>query len=267
MRAFKIYDEDLDNREIGVLLHYELQNSFIIELDDTLDEWEAPLLFSGFVKNGKYTIPKEAVHLWLKERIPPTGRQNIGMILKNMNLKNYSEVRLLAANNGRSSQDACYIQEIKPEELPDWVIARQQNNIRDCFPIADDRVICLLYNDNSIEVDLKKCIKDNPKLERVIKNRNVLETLIVDAGGYGISFNNTIFLDADTLRSSGVILPIYASVFYDFVKHSIINTTEACNLLDCSRQNLAYMVKQGAVQPLKQGWKENVFLKGDITGI
>ena len=123
------------------------------------------------------------------------------------------------------------------------------------------------FSDPSIEIDLKKCITYNPKLASVIRNIEVLNTLQVDAGGYGITFNNSIYLDAETLCSNGVILPIYANVFYDFVKHSIINTTEACEILECSRQNLSYMVKQGSVTPLKLGWKENVFLRGDITGV
>ena len=267
MRVFKIFDEDLDNKEIGILLHYDLQNEFIVELCDDVDEWQAPVLFSSFVKKGLHTISKEASYLWIKERIPPTGRQNIGMILKNMKLTKYSEIRLLVANNGRSSQDYCYIEEIKSDELPSWLIERQKGNIRDCFPIVDNRVICLLQNDDVIEIDLKKCITYNPKLASVIRNIEVLNTLQVDAGGYGITFNNSIYLDAETLCSNGVILPIYANVFYDFVKHSIINTTEACEILECSRQNLSYMVKQGSVTPLKLGWKENVFLRGDITGV
>ena len=265
MRAFKIFDEYLDNREIGALLHYENQNSFIIELCENLPEWDIPLFFSVFVKREIYTIPKEFAYLWVKERIPPTGRQNIGLILKNMKLTSYSEVRLLAANNGKSSQDECYIKEIKKEEFPEWVIERQTHNIRECFPITDDRLICLLDDDTVIEVDLSKCVEENQKLSSVIGKKRVLDTLSVDAGGYGISFNNTIFLDATTLRKNGTILPIYASVFYDFIRSSVINTTEACEILECSRQNLAYMIKQKAVTPLKKGWKENVFLKGDIT--
>ena len=265
MRAFNILDGYLDDRLIGVILHYENNNSFIIELCDDLDEWTAPLLFSAYVKKGIYTIPKESVYLWIKERIPPEGRQNIGLILKNMKLNSYSEIRLFAANNGKSSQDECYIEEIKNEDIPDWVLDRQKHNIHDCFPIYENRVICLLDNDSVIEVDLSKCIEDNNKLAAVLKNKRVLNTLSVDAGGYGISFNNTVFLDAFTLRKYGVVLPIYASVFYDFINHSIVNTTEACEILQCSRQNLAYMVKQGMISPLKEGWRENVFLKGDIT--
>ena len=49
MRVFKIFDEDLDNKEIGILLHYDLQNEFIVELCDDVDEWQAPVLFSSFL--------------------------------------------------------------------------------------------------------------------------------------------------------------------------------------------------------------------------
>lgn len=268
MRIFAIHDKEIElNNCIGYLLFYERSNEFIIELHSDLDEWTAPLLFSSLVKKEIYTIPKDISRLWVEERVIPTGRQNIGMILKNAKLTKYSEGRLLALSDGRSSQDSCYISEVTEESLPEWVKDRQHDNIFEAFPIADNRVICLLNNDAVIEVDLEKCTDSIPKLKTILYNDRIISTLSVDAGGYGITFNGSIYVDKRTLIEQGIILPIYASVFTDFASHCVVNTTEACSILGCTRQNLNYFVKNSILRPIKDSWRENVFLRGDVTSM
>ena len=58
MKIFAITDGER-NDNLGTLLYYERSKVFIAELRDGLDEWNAPLLFSGFVKKGIYTIPRD----------------------------------------------------------------------------------------------------------------------------------------------------------------------------------------------------------------
>jgi hypothetical protein len=268
MRVFAIHDNDLEeNNSIGYLFFYERSNTFIIELADFLDEWTAPVLFSNMVKNKEFTVPREHAHLWVNERVIPPGRQNIAMILNNAKLSTYNEGKLLALSNGYCSQDACYLEEIDANALPEWVVKRQQDNILEAFPYADNRVICILGNDTVIEVDLRKCIAKVPKIEAILDNKRILASLKVDAGGYGITFNDSISIQKSILIENGIILPVYSSVFLDFAKHCIVNTAEACTLLNCSRQNLGYLVKNEMLHPIKDKWKENVFLKGDITSM
>lgn len=58
MKAYEIRDYESEEN-VGVLLYYEQGKDFIIELKDALDEWTAPLLFSGFVKSEIYTISRD----------------------------------------------------------------------------------------------------------------------------------------------------------------------------------------------------------------
>ena len=92
MRIFEIYDEELA-RSVGSLLYYEKEHSFIIELEEWLDEWTAPLLFTDFVKKKQYTIPRDISLLWVRERIIPSNRQNINSILTQHRLKEYDEMK------------------------------------------------------------------------------------------------------------------------------------------------------------------------------
>ncbi len=266
MKIFAIHDKEIDEKiEIGFLFYYERSNSFIIELSEKLNEWNAPLLFSSLVRKGIYTIPKKISRLWVEERVIPSGRQNIGIILKNAKLSKYNEGKLLALSKGKSSQDSCYLREIKEEDLPQWVRDRQSDNLFESFPIVDNRIVCLLKNNTAIEVDLERCMEEVPKLYTVLSNYRLLSTLKVDAGGYGVSINESINIDKRILIENGIIIPIYAEVFKDFAAHSIVNTAEACSILECSRQNLAHLIKNNVLHPLKTGWRENVFLKGEIT--
>ena len=74
---------------IGYLFYYEKSRSFIIKLCNDLDEWETPFLFQKLVWEQQYTVPREIALMWVKGRIIPSGRQNIGSILKNHKLVKY----------------------------------------------------------------------------------------------------------------------------------------------------------------------------------
>ena len=267
MKVFAIHDKFKDKKEIGYIFYYERSDYYVVELDETLDEWTAPLLFSSLVKRGIYTIPRNVARLWIEERVIPSGRQNIGIILRNAKMTTYNEAKLLVLSKGESAQDDCYIREVTLDTIPDWVKERQYNNIFECFPIADNRIICLLNDDTVLEVDLRKCVEAVPKIETILSNERLLSTLKVDAGGYSVSINQDIILEKRILLEHGVVIPIYAQVFREFAKHSIINTTEACSMLECTRQNMRHLIKTDVLHPLKNGWRENVFLRGEITSI
>ena len=73
MKIFKIIDEENDLLS-GVLLYYEKSRTAIIELPEYLDEWNAPLLFTGYIKKKIYTIQRDMSFCWIKERVIPSGR-------------------------------------------------------------------------------------------------------------------------------------------------------------------------------------------------
>lgn len=132
MKIYAIHDKEAhEDLALGYLFYYEKANACIIELDDCLDEWEAPVLFQGLVKKGIYTVPEDIAMLWVRERVIPSGRQNIGSILKNAKLNEYDEMALLTLSKGECSQDSCYIEQIKSEELPEKIRKRQYIPRRD----------------------------------------------------------------------------------------------------------------------------------------
>ncbi len=52
--------------------------------------------------------------------------------------------------------------------------------------------------------------------------------------------------------------------FKTFVRHNIIDTTESCEMLECSRQNISYMVNQEQMSAVKEDVRGNLYLKGEV---
>ena len=268
MKSYAIYDEQLERVEpIGYLFYYEKAQSFIIELCSDLDEWQVPLLFQGLVKKGIYTVPKDIALMWVRERVIPSGRQNIGEILKTHKLKEYTEIAMLSLSKGRSSQDACYVKEVREDEIPKCIINRWLGNVIECFTTESGDVVCMFQDNTTRYIQIDKLIAQYPKLMHVKKHPELLESVQVGVGGYSISFNESIEIAASDLIEKGDLLPLKANDFYGFVQKNVVDTTKACFLIECSRQNLSYLVKEKRMTPILQGTKENLYTKGEISRI
>ena len=268
MKSYAIFDEDLErNTAIGYLFYYEKSRSFVIELCSNLDPWDAPLLFQKLVGEGQYTIPRDIALMWVKERIIPSGRQNIGSILKTHKLKEYSEIAMLTLAKGRSSQDSCYIKEVTADEIPHSITARMKQNLWECFPTEDNHLVCMFQDDLIIKIDLNKLSMYYKDLAHVLKNRALLESAKVGPGGYSLVFDDSIELQALQLREFPITTPLGARDFYRFACWNIVDTTKACDMLECSRQNLAYLVKEEKLKPVFEGAKGNLYLKGEVENL
>ncbi len=261
MRIYEIRDED-ENREVGILLYYEKEGSFIVELKDGLDEWSAPFLFASYVKKGVFTIPRSDSFVWVQNRIIPPSRQNIGMILKNHGLKEYDEMKFLELSEGKCSQDSLYIKPVK--DLPEYVCRRQAHNITQCSVLTDKDLLCIFADDTVKKISMSSLleIKD---VHKIMNNEDLFETCRVGTGGYFITFNNSIDIPAGVLYKEGKKIQLTGKELLAFVRNGLVDTTQACGILDCSRQNLLYMIRQGYITPVKEDVKGNLYLKGDVV--
>ena len=260
MKIFEIFDEE-NEISIGVLLYYEKEGTYIIELQDYLDEWTSPLLLANYVRKKIYTIPREISFLWVKERVIPSGRQNISDILARHRLKSYDEMKLLEISEGRCSQDSLCIKKI--EKLPEYVIERTKKNIIECVISGDNTLLCFFADDIIKKVDITQ-IAHVEGIDKILKNQSLFQSGKVGTGGYSVTFNDSIDIPAAVLYESGVYIPLKLKDFKAFVQKNILDTTDSCNILECSRQNIAYMVKQQQLVPIREEVKGNLYLKGDV---
>lgn len=270
MKIFEIIDGDKDN-SVGTLLYYEKERTCIVELQEYLDEWSAPFLFANYVKNKIYTIPRDVSALWVRGRVIPSGRQNISDILKVHHLKEYDEMKFLELSEGRCSQDEMYIRQL--DKLPEFVVERQQKNLSECVILGADNILCFFRDGNTRKIDLKKILKKDSVvqpldrlagLDKVLDHDSLYKSGKIGTGGYFVTFNDSIDIPADILYGSGEEITLGLGDFKTFVRHNIIDTTESCDMLECSRQNISYMVNQGQMSAVKEAVRGNLYLKGEI---
>ncbi len=260
MKILEIRDE-YDDREAGILLYYEKSHCFIVELTDGSDEWTAPFMFASYAKKGTLTIPRSDSLAWVRSRIIPPSRQNIDMILRNHHLKEYDEMKFLELSEGRCSQDSLYVKPVA--ELPEYVRGRQERNVTECCILAGRKFLCIFADDTVRRIDMNRLagIRD---VDKIVNNVSLSESCKVGAGGYFITFNNSIDIPAETLYKEGDRIMLTGSELIAFARNVIADTTQACDVLGCSRQNISYMVRQGYLVPVKEGVKGNLYLKGDV---
>ncbi|HAL59616.1 MAG TPA: hypothetical protein DCP64_09560, partial [Sarcina sp.] len=135
MKIFAIRDASIaKDRDLGWLLYYPVSDEYHIEICDGVDEWEAPLLISSFVKRGKKSLDPGSSRLWAELRIIPPDRQNLGMILRANGLREYDPFRLLVLAEGRCAQDDCFLVPLKEGSLPAELSRRLQQTILSCIP-------------------------------------------------------------------------------------------------------------------------------------
>ncbi|MBQ9032086.1 MAG: hypothetical protein IJ106_11640 [Parasporobacterium sp.] len=260
MKIFNIINEE-DGICTGVLLYYEKEKTFIIELAPELDEWSAPLLLSAFIKRREFTIPREISRLWVQERIIPSGRQNISSILSTHRLKSYDEIRFLELSEGRCIQDSLFIQ--KTDHLPDYVLLRQQKNLLDCCPLEDNDILCFFADDSTKKIRLSE-LEQTGELEKIRKNKALFRSGKTGTGGYYMTFDDVYDISASALYSAGTSIPLSLKDFLSFFRKNILDTSETCKVLGCSRQNLSYMIKQNRLTPVKENVKGTLFCRGNI---
>lgn len=153
------------------------------------------------------------------------------------------------------------------ETIPNHITARMKQNLWECFPTEDDHLVCLFQDDLVVKIDLNKLVKSHKDLSHVLKNKVLLGSVKVGPGGYSLIFDNTIELQALELRDFPVTAPLSTRDFYQFACRNIVDTTKTCDILQCSRQNLAYLVKEEKLKPVFEGAKGNLYLKGEVENL
>jgi len=124
VREFEIYNAARRSRKsCATLVYDEIADEMFIDIDVSAKPEDLPLMLGLFVEQGKFTVPDEWTRRWVRERVPPSSRQNMGEILRAQGLEEYDEMALLAAAEGRSAQDDFLIREVIEDEPGEVIYA------------------------------------------------------------------------------------------------------------------------------------------------
>ena len=112
MRRFAIKNKVYNGKTVAYLNYDEEKHEYEIEVPENVSSAEAPMIIADFIDKNQRKIDKEWSLRWVKQRVIPPERQNIGQILKENGMEYYDEFSLLIMNQGRSCQDECYLVEV-----------------------------------------------------------------------------------------------------------------------------------------------------------
>ncbi len=265
MRIFAIRDESIERDVIlGYLIYYERPKAFYIELPGDADPWETPLLLSSFVKRGQYSVGSYWSRLWVQQRIVPQDRQNIGQVLKENGLKTYDEFQLLMLAMGRCAQDDCYLEEVSASALPALLSERWETKIEDVVPLQDARLLIFFRNGEVRIADVKAFSAAHPECEPYTALADRFNTVEVQPDGYGVMWNERAMISDRELHEHSAGIPLTLEDFTGFVRHRVVSASEACQLLDCSRQNIDDLMKRDKLHPIRKDAKYKLFLRSEI---
>lgn len=265
MKIFAIRDKnDSSNKDLAYLIYYQKAKKFYIELPEHCNPWKLPLLISSFADKGQYSIDSYWSKVWVQQRIIPTDRQNLGEILKSNNLKEYDEYSLLMLSNGRCEQDDYYLTAIKEIELPNEIKTRNGKRIEYVAPLDKYNLIVFFKNGIVKLCNVKMFFNDLANKNIKYKDYNLFSKVKIKVGGYGLTWGTNLNISNDYLYDSGKNIPLTINDFKNFVLQATVNSSEASDLLNCSRQNIEDLVKRNKLHPIKESDKNKLYLKDDV---
>ena len=279
MKAYAIRDASIDKgRDLAWLLYYEREDTFHIEISEDVDEWDAPLILSSFVKRGVRALDPYWSRVWVEQRIVPRDRQNLGMILKENGLKEYDAYRLLVLSDGRCAQDECFITPLKTGTFPQELSRRLAGTLSCIVPVPDRTL--LFFRDGLVESICDTELQELPSREtaafytvvsdreRLMKRlrlyRERLVGLTMQAGGHGITISDDCHIPVDLLRSRGTMLSVAADDFKAYLQQELIDTAGAAELMGCTRQNIQDLVSRGRIKPVMTLRNNFLFLRSEL---
>ena len=266
MRVFAIKDESLSPKQVlGWLIYYEMAKAFYIELPDDAEPWDTPLLLDSFVKRGEHSVGSYWSRIWVEQRIVPQDRQNIGQVLKENGLSEYDEFSLLMLSQGRCAQDQCYLEEVAEGEIPVELSKRWEHKVEDVVPLDHARLLVFFRNGEVKIADTHELVSENASCLPYINSDSRFNRVEVQTDGYGVMWSEQAVISDHDLYVHGVPVPLSLRDFCRFVQVRVISATEACGILDCSRQNIDDLIKRNKLHPIRMDSKYKLFLKNEVT--
>ncbi len=261
MRICGIYDQnDVQKIIKAYLLYFEQSDQYYIEIPEGTDKNELPMMLGLFAQKGHYTVESQWSERWVQSRIIPSERQNLGGILRENHLKVYHTFKLLMLSRGICCQDDFYVEELENGEIPVMIMERMKCNIKDIL-ISGDRLVIFFQHNMTRIYDVKDLLLESDIADYV---KNHFGQVSIESGGYGISWNGVTVCMARDLLDQGEEIPVMYEDFCHFATDHVLNTTEVCEMMKCTRQNVDDLIKRNKLHPIKSAAKNKMFLKSEV---
>ena len=123
--------------------------------------------------------------------------------------------------------------------------------------------MCFFVDGLTKKVTLASLV-DIRNIDKITANLQLFESCRLGTDGYYLTFNDSIDITAGVLYERGEVVPVSYADFISFAGSNTVDTSKACAIMGCTRQNLAYMTDRGMLTPVQENLKGNLYLKRDI---
>lgn len=213
-----------------------------------------------------FSFGQNHTRLFITQRIVPSDRQNIGMILKENGLEEYDEARLFILADGKCAQDECYISAVSKEALPENIQKRRQQRIT-AITYAENMSYLVSFADGSIGMldirSLSGTTYEERFASRIGLYRNLLENPTVTCGGAELSYDNGMGFTYPSVYEKANRLQVSEKVFCNFMQDNLLSTQDLQEKLSCSRQYISEQVRKEKIRHLDLGGRIQVFPVGE----
>ncbi|HBA49567.1 MAG TPA: hypothetical protein DCZ91_17585 [Lachnospiraceae bacterium] len=266
MKIYAVRDEEEKEprKDLAYLIYYEKEKCFYVELPEDADKWETPLLLSSFAERGIRTVGAYYSMLWVRQRIIPTDRQNLGQILKENGLEEYDEHTFLVLAEGRCAQDSYYLKEIPERELPESFADRYRKRIEDVLPRENGQLLVFFRDDSVRRCDIGALTGGDRRFRAILDRKELFHSVKVSVGGYEVSWGENLTISDFALYDSGKKDCFQADDFVQFAEQCLVNTSGAAEILNCSRQYINELVCEGRLHVVRQDSRNRLFMRSEV---
>lgn len=111
------------------------------------------------------------------------------------------------------------------------------------------------------------CFLLDEQKDSLLEYRDWLSKMRVAAGGSELYFGENQSISCEYLYQNSSRLPIDASSIRKLGVESVVSTKEAMAMLNCTRQNIDDLVRQGRLKSLDVNAQNRMFYKKDILAL
>ena len=262
MKIYAIRDNTIDrNKDLGYFFYCEGAGECCIEINENVDEWELPFILEHFARDKQLTVDEYHTKLFISQRIIPSDRQNIGMILKNNGLDEYDEIKLFILADGRCCQDECYIKPISREEVSAGVKKRMNHRLISFMLTQSDMIMMSFANGEIGMVNIEKVRKNYGWMREYMERLSLAEP---SSCGASLKITERVHVVSEKLYEESEILPVNLNEVSSFLSGNFLTTAQVCDELNCTRQNVNDLAKRGKLNPVNWGGDALLFDRREV---
>jgi len=141
---------------------------------------------------------------------------------------------------------------------------RWKKKIEDVIPLAE-RHLLVFFRDGMVrKCSIMPFAEGNPALAPVLRSDSIFCSVAVQTDGYGVRWSEQAVIDSAALYRVGVEILLSLNDFCSLIANRVVNSTEAAEMLGCSRQNIDDLTKRGKLHPVRVNTRNTLFLKNEI---